>query len=119
DRGRVLERVADIAVRVIGGDIVVVGIGEVGVPLVAEIRPGDVLFVEGIADGAHGRWRDREHGFGWVADVEIGVSAVAVVSGIAVGGDGLRERTQKADNLRNAGLAQVGTVGIGSAAVGS
>jgi hypothetical protein len=62
------------------------GVGEIGVPLVAVIGPGDVLFDQPVSDGVQGRRRNREHGFVGVADVGVGVgaAAAAVVSGVVI-----------------------------------
>jgi hypothetical protein len=43
DRRRVLEEVPDVAIRVIGGDEVVVGVGRIRIELIAETGEREVL----------------------------------------------------------------------------
>src|SRR5260370_12341372 len=84
DRGRVLEEVADVAVRVVGGYVVPIRILKVGGPLVAVVGPRDVVFVQLVADVAQRGGRNREDGFVWIANVGISAGAVPVIPGVVV-----------------------------------
>src|SRR5579859_1001253 len=72
----VLKRVADVAVGVVGSDIVVVGIRKVSAPLISVVGPGNVAGDQLIADGGDG-------GTG-IADVTVGILSIAVVAGVVV-----------------------------------
>src|SRR5215469_1347326 len=84
DRSRILKEVTDIAVGVVGGDIVIIGIGEISIELFTEIGEGDVFLEESVADVSHVRWRYREYSIQWVADVGISIAAVTEVARIVV-----------------------------------
>src|SRR5579859_1642001 len=80
----VLKRVADVAVGVVGSDIVVVGIRKVSAPLISVVGPGNVAGDQLIADGGDGRGRNGEDGGTGIADVTVGILSVAVVAGVVV-----------------------------------
>src|SRR5260370_40581773 len=118
-----MKAIADVAVRVVGGHIVPIWIGQVGAPLVAVVRPRDFLLVQFIANVAQRRWGNSEDGLVGIADVGIRVSAVTVVAGIVViqkieviriaaGTDGFAQRAQIVGDRGDAGLGRIGTVGI-------
>src|ERR1700719_669361 len=87
DFGLILERVADVAVLIaLGADgavIELVFIGQVGIPLVAVILPGNTGGHQHVRDGV---LLGRRNGERSVGDVVVGVSvgAVAEVAGIVV-----------------------------------
>src|SRR5271166_3050455 len=125
DRCGVLGPVADIAVRV--QNALVVFVLKVAVPLIAIIGPGNRPFAKNVADVAQSRRRDRENGVARIR-VGIGVAAVAEVARIvvvekivmpflAVGIDLTLERIEVIQHGPDAGLARVGAIAVGSAAV--
>jgi hypothetical protein len=113
DRGGILERVADVAISVVSGDVVAIWIGQVSVPLFAVVSPGDVALNQRIANRAQRGRRNREYRLVGVADIGIGIAAVTVVAGVVVveqvivsgGAVGLyrpAERIQVVEHLANA-----------------
>src|SRR5438445_2679053 len=127
----IVERVADVAIRVAvradGAVVELVFVGEVLIPLIAVIFPGDVLFKEHVGDAALVRPGNRKRS---VIHKVIGVSVRAiteiagivvvqqvVVAFLAVWVDWPRERPQVFADLSYARLLRVGAVAIASAAV--
>src|SRR5467141_2310861 len=127
----IVERVADVAilvaVRADGAVVELVFVGEVLIPLIAIVFPGDVLFKEHVGDAALVRPGNRK----WSVIhkvVGVGVGAVAKISGIvivqqvvvaflAVRVDWPRERPKVFADLSYARLIRVGAVAVASAAV--
>ena len=87
DRGVVLERIADVAVlvgvRADGPVVELVGVGDVVVPLIAVVLPGDVVREQVVADAGGRGGRNGEHRVVRVR-VGVGVVAVAEVAGVVV-----------------------------------
>src|SRR6266566_5871652 len=127
----IVERVADVAILVaVRADRAVVElvfVGEVMIPLIAIVFPGDVLFKEHVGDAALVRPRNRK----WsVIHKAFGVSVRAiteiarivvvqqvVVAFLAVRVDWPRERPQVFADLSYARLIRVGAVAVTSAAM--
>jgi hypothetical protein len=125
DRADILEWIADAAIGVICGDVVIVGILQILAPLIAVILPRDLLLIQPIADGWQSGWRNREDRLLGISDVSISVAAVAivprivvieeiVVSGIAVGSHRAVQRSQVIYDRTDAGCTRIRAVAIGS-----
>src|SRR5258708_2367029 len=125
----IMERVADVAVlvavRADGAVVELVFVGEVPIPLIAIVFPGDVLFKEHVGDAALVRPGNRKRSVIRKV-IGVGVSAIAkisrvvvvqqvVVAFLAVRVDWPRERPQVFADLSYARLLRVGAVAISSA----
>src|SRR6266481_2421165 len=127
----IMERVADVAilvaVRADGAVVELVFVGEVPIPLIAIVFPGDVLFKEHVGDAALVRPGNRKRSVIHKV-IGVGVSAIAkisrvvvvqqvIVAFLAVWVDWPRERPQVFADLSYARLLRVGAVAIASTAV--
>ena len=133
DRGVVLEWIADVAVfvgiRADGPIVQLIGVGHIVIPLIAVIFPGDIGGDQLIANAAHRRGRNCEHG---VVRIRVGKRVVAVaevagvvviqqivVAGFAVGIDRLRQRLEVIHDWTRRQAEYVRAIGVGAAAIGS